>query len=127
MKVHYKSVLLNPDRKPSDKEMWHSSVLRKKNNEYLIDYCCEAMKSALDKYTEVFDVTGHEFYLYDVSGDYDSTHSTFYFHRVDFCPFCGDKVEYIEDYKAKEVMYKARIQAKHIPARTETRSKEVKI
>lgn len=125
MKVHYKSVLLNPNKKDDEEEMWYRPILEEKHK-YCIDFCCDDMRSAFDTYTKVFDIMQHDIYLYDVIGDYGSSYSVYY-HKVNYCPFCGEKIEFIEEYKAKKQKYKATIPRKVTPPRTEYRNREVRI
>ena len=122
MKVHYKSVLLCPKSETED-ELWSRQIIEVKRK-YKIEYCCEHLKAVFDD--NFIALTQHELFLQRESNDHDGR-TSYYYHRVDFCPFCGERVKYIEDYKAELKNYTVTNPAKKTPAKRELKKREVRI
>lgn len=115
MKIHYKLLIL--DEKTS---LVIKQVLEK-NRKYLIDYCCEGMKQALN--VNAIHIIGNGLHIWQEG--YDCQES--YYPIIGFCPFCGEAIEYVQEYKAKIERHTVHIPKKVQPAHTEMRNKEVKI
>ncbi len=90
MKIHYKTIYdeaLNLDNK---------SVIRK-NGKYWIKYCCKEVEEAVED--KCIEIGGNELFLL-YKDSYDEGVIT-YSIPIKYCPFCGETIEQVEDYKTK--------------------------
>jgi hypothetical protein len=136
MKIHYKTILVTDEKKREfygDEQYFILHEGKGWQSPIKADICCETMKQAL---------ASDVFYIQEV-GNKDNTEwqiglllytddkcegvSTWYYHSLKYCPFCAEKIEYVEDYKAKTVRKNVKIPEKIIESRTESRDVEVKI
>jgi hypothetical protein len=89
------------------------------------DPCCKDAKDAKD--AEALDMSADKVNM--MYQGYDNVET--YYPAISFCPFCGMKIEFIEDYKArlerKTVSVKEKKTVKVIPAHNESRDVEVRI
>ncbi len=144
MQIHYKTIVLAETDKMREfngneqyfilhtkPRSWQSPIV-------VAPLCCKDMEEALKE--DVFYVQevgnqkdsqehpGMGMGLYLRTEDkYEGGSSWYLHHRMDHCPFCGEPITYVEDYKAKTITRKVHIPAKKIEARNETRTVEVKI
>lgn len=116
MLLHYKAIIMDEST-----DFIGKLVIEKKRKKQ-IDYCCEEMERAIS--TQAIDIMGIEVSIQH--SDYDG-YTTDYYPSISFCPFCGEKIEVVEEYRVKQKTYTAHIQEKVIPAHTERRSKEVRV
>ena len=124
MKVHYKTIVVERNPKYPDFDPSYKKIIENKGKP-LIDYCCDDMKNAVRD--DTFEITCTEFYLQREGFDEGGSCIETQFPAISFCPYCGEKIEYIEDYKAQIVTKKVKIPAQTIPAREETKTTEVRI
>jgi hypothetical protein len=78
-------------QEPQDLEKSYENYTLTKNS----DFCCDKFKSYCKKFT-VWDYNKGKFAIVDEIS-YDG-HSTL---AIDFCPFCGEKIEYQEKNNSK--------------------------
>ncbi len=134
MKIHYKTILIvdGDYRKEFYGDEMYFVVHTGKNvfTPCKIDYCCDTMKRAIvDNILYVQEVgnsndnCGIALLLNHNDGD----GGAWYYHPLKYCPFCGEIITLVEDYKAKEGKRKVHIPAKTTPARNEMRTYEIKI
>jgi len=117
MKIHYKTILLN------EEGLVNEQVIEKRRKRQ-IEYCCKEIEKAIE--IQVISVTCKDLFLQE--SEYHGNYlEDWAYHPLKFCPFCGERIEHIEEYKARNVMHKVHVPAKTTPARTEARYKEVKI
>ncbi len=121
MKIHYKTLILNLD---GEEELLNKQIISK-NRKYLIDYCCDEMKHAINE--SALKVTQNELSIQIEEYDEGGSGVTAYYPPIKYCPFCGEQIEQIEDYKAKVVRHTVHIPLKTIPAHKEQRNREVKV
>lgn len=135
MKIHYKTIIVKEELKELCGEYQHF-VLRDKKRNYLMDFCCDVIKEAIIQHVLYVQEVGNTLtpenevgiYLQHEDNDGRDSYTTqWYLHPLKVCPFCGEEITIIEDYKAKTVSKKVRISAKTIPARNEMRTVEIKI
>ena len=135
MKIHYKTIL--NDRNTDIMGTERYVIIEDKNNHsgYLVDFCCEDMEREL---LDIFDVqqygdNSNRYGNEDIKigllpflgygDDYRVRSHTF----VKFCPFCGERIELVHDYIARQEIRQVNIPAKTIPATTETVVEEVRL
>jgi len=135
MLLHYKTIINPEDRRELYGEKTYFLIHTKANDAWSplkVDYCCDEMKSA---------VTGKVLYSQEVGSSKDENFTfglflreegedgtnAWYYHVLKFCPFCGEMIQYVEDYQARLQRRKVHIPAKKTKARDEFRDFEVKI
>ena len=117
MIIHYKTLILN---KIGEEELLGKQVIEK-NRKYCITYCCDTMEQAISD--DAITLTGIDLYfrVYGYEGSED------YIFPIGYCPFCGKKIQQVEEYRARLQNYNAKIPDKTIKAHYEARTKEIKI
>jgi len=146
MKIHYKTILNTRTdveyTRLFGKETYIVTRKTKNINSALnIDYCCDAMKHAIvNKVLYVQEIGNNavpdnafgcdrqDISIFLMENDsYEEGTVAWYDHPLKYCPFCGDVITFIEDYKAKEVTRRVHYPAVTTPARDEMRAVEVKM
>jgi hypothetical protein len=103
MIIHYKTY----------SDTGYKTVLKNK-----IKYCCREIKDAISGCALEFSTI--ELFLVQPN-DYGEGNTHFYC-EIKYCPFCGEEIDYIEDYLVKVTQ-----KTVTIPAHTETQTIEHKI
>lgn len=119
MKIHYKTLILN---KEGEEELLVKQVLEK-NKQYVIDYCCEKMKAAIEDKAFNFNINGIDLFFRAL--EYNGPEDFIY--PLEYCPFCGEKIEPVEEYRAKLEYHKVRIPKKTIEAYYIDQPREIKL
>ncbi len=114
MKIHYKTIVLD-----EESESYSYPIIEVKRKRW-IEYCCKSMEQAIDQ--QIIEPQNKDLYLREMDS-YDAYMEIWYFHPLKFCPFCGEIIEQVEEYKAKLVSHTVHIPKKTAPARKEIRDK----
>lgn len=118
MKIHYKTIVLD------EKNDLYSQQVIEKNRKRQIDYCCEWARKAIED--GVISITGNQLFLQEL--DPHDNYLTDYYHQpIKHCPFCGEPIEQIEEYRARLEYYPTKVPKKVTPAHIETRTREVRL
>jgi len=143
MKIHYKTIILKEEDEMrefhGDEQYYIIHDSKRWNAPIKATSCCESMKQALKE--EVFYVQKvgnkqetidssqcfrHGMGLYPNTEGYEGCNVA-YGYKLNYCPFCAEKIELVEDYKAKVVKRIVTIPEKKIKSRKEYRDYEVKV
>ncbi len=121
MKIHYKTIELGTD---GGMQLLSKQIIEH-HHKYLIEYCCDTMMRAVR--AQALDITQNELSIQVEEHDEGGSIITGYYPPINYCPFCGEVIEQVEDYRAKLERHSVHVPSKTVPAHNEIRNKEVRI